>query len=280
MKINSKIKIMGLAFLVGTFAACDTADQEVSPMVSPLDKPMVTFTTDFTGDATEGDIITYNITFDKPIERSVTFTAVPVDGSADDHDYFSEPVVLAPYTKSADLDIQVLADGFPEFAEDVSFDISILGIADKFLVHPDVAFPTFNVAVANYNDPTLLSIGFGWDNDLDMDMVTWSDTPTYPMEPWGTEGAGSGNPEVDHSIWLSDPVGTYYVSLLDWWEGVAFNYTFTLGYPDGTVELIEGSFDPEGTYAEDVWLESWGSPIAYRLLKVVVDGTSFVVTAL
>jgi hypothetical protein len=41
----------------------------------------------------------------------------------------------------------------------------------------------------------------------------------------GTGGA-TLNPEIDHSIWLEDPTGDYYVTVLDYDAGVDFNYTF------------------------------------------------------
>jgi hypothetical protein len=43
---------------------------------------------------------------------------------------------------------------------------------------------------------------------------------------WGTGGATLANPEIDHSIWLEDPTGDYYVTVLDYDAGVDFNYTF------------------------------------------------------
>ncbi len=62
----------------------------------------------------------------------------------------------------------------------------------------------------------------------------------------------------------------------------SFDYTFTLGYPDGSVQIIEGTFDSDdlGKYTMDVWTAWGGGYASYRILKVVNDGTKFVVTAL
>jgi len=77
-------------------------------------------------------------------------------------------------------------------------------------------------------------------------------------------------------------VGTYYVNVMDWDAGIDFDYTFTLGYPDGSVEVITGIFtgtDKSG-YVNDQWTAWGGSYDSYRILQVVNDGTKFTVTEL
>lgn len=282
MKIFLKFKIIGLVFLMGCFASCQTAEQDPSEIASPDGKPTVTLTTDFTGTATEGETINYKITFSKPIERSVTFTPTVIGGTADSHDTEElSSVTMQPYTTEATFSVVLTSDNLVESTETLDIQLEILGIAEKYLVHPSTVIPPINITYTNYANPTWLTINFAWDNDLDMDMLTYSDTTTYPATLWGTGGAGSGNPEIDHAIWLEDPTGDYYVCILDWWEGVDFNYTYTLGYPDGTVETISGTFD--GTnypYTYFAGPASWGSPNAYKILKVVNNGTNFVVTQL
>ena len=84
------------------------------------------------------------------------------------------------------------------------------------------------------------------------------------------------------SIWLSDPVGTYYVNIMNWGEP-NFDYKFSLGHPDGTVQVIENTFESDnlGKYTNDNWLAWGGSGYdSFRVLKVVNDGTKFVVTEL
>lgn len=282
MKIFSKINIISLALIISCFVSCETADQDVSDIISPNDNPTVTLVTDLSGNAVEGQTIVTTITFSKPLERSVTFTPTVIGGTADDHDYEElSSVTMQPYTTEVEFHVVLNEDYEVELTETLDIQLEITSIAEKYLVHPNTVIPPINITFENYFDPTLLTINFAWDNDLDMDMLVYSDTPTYPATLWGTGGAGSGNPEIDHSIWLEDPVGDYYVCILDWDEGVNFKYTYTLGYPDGTIETINGTFD--GTnypYEFFVGPSSWGSPNAYKILKVVNNGTKFVVTAL
>ncbi len=192
--------------------------------------------TDLSGNAIEGQTIVATLTFSKPLERSVTFTPTVIGGTADDHDYEElSSVTMQPYTTEVEFHIVLNEDYEVELTETLDIQLEITSIAEKYLVHPNTVIPPINITFDNYFDPTLLTINFAWDNDLDMDMLVYSDTPTYPATLWGTGGAGSGNPEIDHSIWLEDPVGDYYVCILDWDEGVNFKYTYTLGYPDGTI---------------------------------------------
>jgi len=69
---------------------------------------MVSFA--ISGDATEGDEVVVTITFDKPIDRSVTFTPVITGGTADEHDFTLEAVTLQPYTTVAEMKITTNAD--------------------------------------------------------------------------------------------------------------------------------------------------------------------------
>ncbi len=79
--------IIGLFFL-GIFAiSCDSAHQDVSPVVSPDDNPVATFISDFSGSTiTEGDTITYSISLDKPHTASLTFSVKITGGTADESD--------------------------------------------------------------------------------------------------------------------------------------------------------------------------------------------------
>ncbi len=286
MKIFSKINIIGLVLLIGGFASCEdleTAEQDAAEIISPDGNPTVTLTTDFSGTALEGETILYTITFSKPLERSVTFTPSVVGGTADSDDYEElSSVTMQAYTTEVTFPVVLNSDYLIESNENLDIQLEILPVGEKYLVHPNTVIPAINISIANVGDSNQLIINFAWDNDLDMDMLTYSDTATYPETLWGTGGAGSGNPEIDHSIWLNDPTGDYYVTILDWWEGVDFNYTFTVMYPsDGTVETFTGTFD--GTnypYESFVGPASWGSPNAYKILKVVNDGTAFTITAL
>lgn len=275
----------GLILLLITFVSCDlieTAEQDASPVVSPDGYPLASFTTtNSSGTVTEGDTLVYTITINKPIDRSITFSAEQKSGTLTEDDYKIIPAVLAPYTKTAQLMIVFFDDGFPSAVEKTGqFEVGVFGIAEHYLLNPAQTYPMVNVKVKNYNDPTLLTVIFSWPGSADYDMVVWSDTPAYPHTEWSDQGATTANPEVDKAIWLSDPPGTYYINVMDW-DGPAFNYKFTLGHPDGSVQIIEGTFDRAAkTYVEDGWTSWGGSYPSYRVLKVENNGTKFTVTKL
>jgi len=281
MKKYIKYKLYGLLLFLFAFASCDveTADQDVSAIISPNNKPMVAITTESDGSVMEGESITYTVSFDQTIDRAVTFTPVIIGGTADDHDYVAlESVTIEPYTKSVDFIVEFLDESINEGLESIEIQLEIEGIAEKYLVHPDTVIETIKIDII---DQAKLLIEFSWNEDIDFDILTYSDTSVYPETLWGNGGATGANPEYDSSIWLSDPTGDYYVCILDWWEGIDWDYTFKLTHADGSTETITGTFD--GTnypYESFIGPSSWGSPNAYKILKVVNDGTKFVVTAL
>ncbi|MDF1571341.1 MAG: hypothetical protein P1P82_06965 [Bacteroidales bacterium] len=272
-----KYLLFGLALMMVVIAGCDTASQEVSPVISPDDYPVATFTTDFSADEiTEGDSIVYTITTDKMIDRAITFHVTQKAGSVDDHDFTYEPAVLQPYTTEVELKIFFLAENLVEETEDISFEISPISMADKYLLNPSTEYPEHDLNIVNYNDPTLLTINFYWDDENDNDIAVWSDTDDYPQTLWSLGGATTAVPEMDMSIWLADPAGDYYVNIFDW-GNPSFNYTFVFGLPDGTMQTVEGFFDVDNLdqYTLDVAYDAYDT---YRVIKVVNSGTSFTIT--
>lgn len=99
-------------------------------------------------------------------------------------------------------------------------------------------------------------------------------------EPISNSGDVSNNPEIDKPIMLSDPAGTYYVNIMDWDED-SFGYKFSIGYPNGNVQFIEGTFDRSATeYINDTW-NAWGdSTDSFRVLKIENSVAGFTVTKL
>ncbi len=287
MRIRDFYKIIGVVLFMAFAASCEylrTPEQDVSPVIDPNLKPNVTYTSSSaSGTVKEGEKIVYTIKLDKPIDRALTFSAHKIGGTAVEHDDFEvATVVLQPYTKEAKLEIEAIADDYPEVEETLKLEIGIFGIAEKYLINPNSENPKIvDLKITNTNDPGKLTIAMEWaDHSKDYDFVTWSDTPEYPLTEWGDGGASSHNPEIDKSIWLADPVGTYYVSIMDWDDG-PFNYKFSIGYPNGTVQFIEGTFDRAAkTYVNDQWTAWGGSYDSFRVLKVENTGTSFTVTKL
>lgn len=287
MRFKEKFKILGAILMIVSMVSCDmlrTAEQDVEDVVSPDGNPKVTYSANISGNSvTEGQKFIYTIKLDKPIDRALTFSAFQTGGTAiEEEDFVVAPVILQPYTTEVKLEIEIIADDFPEVEETASFEIGIFGIAERYLINPESTNPIkLDLKLVNKNDPGKLTIAFEWPNhNVDLDIVIWSDTEEYPMTEWGDAGATGNNPEVDKSIWLADPPGTYYVNIMDWDED-PFTYKFSIGHPNGTVQFIEGTFDrTKNTYVNDQWTAWGGSYDSFRVLKVVHTGTSFTVTKL
>lgn len=283
MKRNYIFNILGLVVLVLGLVSCHE-EQDVEPVVGTKDYPTFSVTRDFEGDViTEGDTISYTITLEKMMVDPITFAILEdTSSTVDNHDVTWESVTIDPYSSEATLMVVAEYDGLPEISdESFNFEIGVFGIGDRYLLNPKQEKYTQSLTLKNYNDPTLLSIALSWDIDADIDMVTYRDTLSGAvLEEWGASGATGAMPELDHSIWLSDPVGDYYVSLMNWGEPT-FDYSFVLGYPDGTTETITGTFDATKNLTEDIWM-AWGDPgyFSYRVLKVSNDGSKFTVTHL
>lgn len=286
MRIRDIYKILGVVLFMAFAVSCDmlrTSEQDASPVISADNKPTVTYSANITGGTVkEGETLIYTIKLEKPIDRALTFTANQKGGSAGEDDYVAGTVVLQPYTTEVKMEISAIMDDYPEAEETLQLEIGIFGLAERYLINPNTVNPMIvDLKIANTNAPGKLTIAMEWaDHDMDFDLVTWSDTPENPMTEWGDGGATGNNPEIDKSIWLDDPAGTYYVSIMDWDSG-PFNYKFSIGHPNGTVQFIEGTFDRSTkVYTNDQWT-AWGDSYdSFRVLKVDNTGTAFTVTKL
>ena len=105
MRKYFKYKLIGLGLIIIGIAACDTAEQDVSPIISPDGKPEATFDLVPGTTITEGDTVIYTITTDKKIERSITFSFQQTGGTATEDDYVVIPGVIEPYKMSTQVTI-------------------------------------------------------------------------------------------------------------------------------------------------------------------------------
>jgi hypothetical protein len=269
-------KMTGLALLAVVVAGCDTASQDVEPVISPDNYPVATFTTDFTGETvTEGDTISYVITVDKQLDKSITFHVIPDTGNvADDHDYAYEPAVLQPYTSEVSMMVIVPQENLVEPSETFSFEIGPTSLADKYLLNPSTENPVHDLTIINVNVEGKLTINMDWNNHDDNDFGVYSETAGL----WSLDGATGDQPEIDMTIWNSDPDGDYYLGIWDW-GNPAFDYVFTFGLDDNSMDVIEGTFNP--TTAPDLYdtfLYSEDYPPFYKVIKVTKSGSSYTYT--
>jgi hypothetical protein len=170
MRKTIKYKLLGLALLLVSIVACDTAEQDVSPVISPDGKPVATFTAVPGTTVTEGDTIFYDITIDKMIDRSITFSLKQTGGTATEDDYTVIPAVLAPYTVSTQLLIITNVDNKPAATETIIGEIGAFSIADRYLLNPSVINPKPTLTLNNYVSPDL-KISFSWDQEILIDGV-------------------------------------------------------------------------------------------------------------
>lgn len=190
---------------------------------------------------------------------------------------FDDHLIIKAYTTSVTGNINVINDAVFEATE--NFVLEIAG--DVNISNASIPASTISFNILNGVGNTL-KISFAWAGTNDYDIVTWNATKT-PVVGWGDKGATGANPEVDSSIHLTDPVGTYYVNVMEWGYGVKFDYTFTMLVDGLNPQIITGTFDGTNVaqYTNDIWTK-WGAPNydSFRVLKVVNDGSTFVVTKL
>lgn len=283
MKNYIKHKILILAATMAAMVSCDQ-EQEVEPIMDPNTKPIVTITrVDDHGDPViEGDTLKFDITSDKMMQMGVDFTMVMTDeseASSADFEVIGDKATLVPYSTSVQLQVVVLADNFPETAETLGFEVGAFNLGQNFQLNPASDVEAVNVEVANVNHPDFLTVAFGWedpDHASDFDMLI-----NYEGSSWNF-AASADNPEINMSIshTYPDPYdGTYQIGVdpYDVAKDVT-PYTISVGYPDGTVEIFEGTFDQTklDSYTADYY-DDWGMYF-YRLLTVEKSGTNYTVT--
>lgn len=285
MRKNLKYNIIGLAMLLLGVVSCDTATQEVSPIVEPdvNSYPTVTgLTLKTTGTIREGDTIVYTITTSAPINRSITFSPVLNEDATtlvegDDFDF--EGGTVNAWETEGELWIISHKDFIGEPAGIVSFSLEVQSIAEKYLLHPDNVFPTAEVTI---NPGLWLDISMDWSTDDDIDIVIFQEDATDPFFDiaYSDQGATVAQPEGSYAI-ERNSIGTFYVSIMHWGAD-AFDYTFTIGSASDGIETITGTFQSDYLRAYDIdpWTDWGGCYTSYRVLKVVNDGTNYTVTKL
>jgi hypothetical protein len=271
--------VIALAFLAVSIVSCNTAEQDASPIVSPDDYPVATFTTDFTGSTiNEGDTIMYTITLDKAIDWDLNFDFILNSGTLDnDLDAMSATATIAPYETETEIMIIFVADNFPEVSETAQIEIKLTDLAETYLVNPTTVFPVLDLTVVNVNDPDLLTVAFGWTTeDDDIDLFAIHET----NGDWGLAGS-SDNPEIMLDIAKTDDDGAYYITIDPYHvEGSTFDYTISIGHPDQTVEFFNGTFDMNAldTYTVDYF--AFWDVNSYRLATATNNSGVFTVVHL
>jgi hypothetical protein len=186
-------KFFALSFALALFA-CDSeqAGQDAAAVRSTADYPTPTFTFDGATTVNEGDetVLTYTITFDKPIDRPVDFVLVQTGGDATLHEDFDFVNTSVPaYATTAEAKIKIYNDDLIEGSETLTFEIQRgSSLANKYLINPDTTFPAaITITIENYESPDL-SIILDWSGsyigddgadhdlcDLDLDIEIYTE---------------------------------------------------------------------------------------------------------
>lgn len=305
MRKNLKYKIIGLALLIVGVLSCDTADQDVSPIVEPDDSyPLVTYTLETPGTTfNEGDTIVYTITTNRPISQALSFS-IEVDtalSTVDELDYTVVPAVIQPWTTEAQLFIITNWDITPESNEVLAFEMGLYSLAVKYLIHPSNVNPTASFTITNFTSDEV-TLEFLWDFGLDLfgdgglystgtyvdfDMFM-SDAAGYdPSDPWASVNwdyyaATGSHPEV---IDLTGMADGEYVFWFDLWANVFFGYGNTTDIPVTSNIYQPGVFnlfidqDPDAVInANTPGVDDDGTESNATLVKIVVSGGVFTVT--
>lgn len=255
--------------------------QEVSPIISPDNYPLATFTTNNDlNNINKGDTLVFNISLDQMMKESLSFGIKILSGSVASEDAFEvSGGLMASFTTETILTVYVIQDNFPEDDKQLEMEIGVFEIGQRYLLNPATANPIISTLLKNVNNSIAITVSFGWEdpeNETDFDLLVVSED----FGAWSADGATSNNPEVDLSVWTIDPDGNYFFGF-DPYDvpNEVNNYTLRVGHPDGTVEVFEGVII-ESTIAEDFIadnFDAWGIP-SYRLLSVSKTGSSYVVT--
>jgi len=254
-------KVLGLAFIVLGMVACDTASQDVEPVISPDGYPVATFVNTTGTTVVEGKSITYKITIDKMIDRALTFSLKQTGGTAvDGEDFVCEPAVLAPYTKEVNLVIETFEDFDTGATETIIGEIGVFGIADRYLLNPATVNPKVTFTITNFVSPKL-EVAFSWHADvviggetydaadyIDFDFLVSPEADFDISDPWASEigiydAATGSHPEEMTLSGLAN--GTYVL-----WADLYYNDF--VGSSDGSVDIpIIASFTRQGTTVID-----------------------------
>lgn len=261
MRKNLKYNLIGLAFLFMGIVSCDTATQDVSPIVEPDDSyPMVTYTLENSGTTiNEGDTIVYTITTNKPISQALSFS-IQIDtalSAVDELDYTVVPALIQPWTTEAQLMIITSWDITPESNEVLAFEMGLYSLATKYLVHPSNVNPTVSHTINNYTSDEV-TLEFLWDIGIDLGFGVYS-AGTYvdfdffmspgatydPSDPWASAdytyyAATGSHPEV---IDLTGAADGEYVFWFDLWANVFWGYGVTTDIPVVSHIYQPGVFD-------------------------------------
>lgn len=240
--INTTSIICFLLLAAFIMASCDTTNTEATETITTEDYPTVTITSDFQGSTVaEGQTITYTITTDKPFPNPIDFEMAISKDEEDNVIY--KPVTFPAFSEEpVTFTVTFPNDNIPEKEpETVSYTIKDETDGTKYSLNPNSKFVSEQLTIENTNNPNGLTVALDWENpedDIDMYATAYAGGTTYLGF---LAGASLDKPEI-----IVDGTGIegvfYYLIVPFTYHQPVVNYTFKIGYPDQSVEFIEGSY--------------------------------------
>ena len=256
MKKFINYKTIALLALFVVFAvSCDTAQQDVEPIQSTDNYPIATFeVSDPVVSEAGGAMVTVDITFDKAIDRSVSFSGTKISGSATEHkDFEIHGAIVPAFGTSAQLIIEIFEDVEPEDLETIQIQIDRPSLASQYLINPISVLPLIDITIDNYVSENL-NISFDWQkgitiggntyptcSNIDMDILAFKDGVFT-----GDWQAATGDcPETYEMTPANYPDGEY-VFLHDLYQNGFF------GYGTDTMVPITATVQRYGVFTQEV----------------------------
>ncbi len=241
-----KYKVLGILVLLAAITSCETAKQDVEPIVSTDGYPVVTFTPKQTYTTVkEGDTLVYNISIDKLIDRSLTFSARIIGGNGDENDIIITPGVIAPYSKQTAVKVVIPQDWDIEGDETMKLEFGMFSIADRYILDPATVNPVLNLTVKNYI-ANILTISMKWDVDVEVqEEIEKTIDIGYDLNYLDTvDVVVNGADEIDYDVYVSSTDG---FDITDPWSSDIWFAAETGDHP----EVMEVSELEDGEYV--VW---------------------------
>ncbi|NNC51339.1 MAG: hypothetical protein HKO01_12490 [Flaviramulus sp.] len=242
------IYVLSLTLLASVFFGCDVLEpsQDAEPISdAAANYPTPTFTLTSSANLSalnEGDenVLVWDVTVDKPIDRNLNFSWVVLGGTATLHeDYDLVNATIPAYETTGQLMIMIHNDSAVEGAETLQLTVeSGPSLASKYLVNPSSSYPTASLTINNFESDDL-EMSFDWEKGIDFAGSTYGTCANIDLDIFVSNAAGFD---------INDPWATF--------NGT--NYAATGDCPE-TFDWIMSDWG-DGDYV--IWHEVWSNGFA------------------
>jgi hypothetical protein len=281
--MNRFIKLNIILFGV-IFGVSSCQKVTMSEPISPDNYPEATLTSDASGsELTEGDVVTYTLALDKPLEHNITFEVTMDSTTTAGHSDYSIPdeIVIPAYYKEVTFTLTATEDAMPELDEVIAFNIAVNYLGTRYTLKPETSSFNEKFTIKNKLNGAL-TVGMTWTDDHDdydvymIDEIGAGDPNGWGYDWSGFQAATGAYPEV----MVFNPVaglpwdlvdGVYYVDV-DPYDVVnsTSKLEFAIEHPDGKLEFIDVDFDVD-KYNNNEYPMVWAASV----LKMTASGSTY-----